>query len=340
MYKRILQLLIITAVAAVTALIIRNYSSPLLVEQSPTRMVMGTVANITVVAKKQAIITKSIAAAFDKLVEIDEMMSDYLPDSELSQLNANAFDEPVKVSDELFEVIKAAIEYSKLSDAAFDITIGPVVELWRRSEKEGKNSTEEELAAAKAKVGYEKLILDEQNRSVRFKVDGMVLDLGAIAKGYAIDLAIGQMQKAGAVGGLVDVGGDIRCFGISPKLNNIWRVGLEDPKGGDLLEVIHLTDRAIATSGDYRRFVMIDDRKYSHIINPQTTKSASDLTSVTVIAPTAMQADALATSVSVMGHEKGLELIELVPEVEAIVIPAGEQIEFIKTGGAEKFISE
>lgn len=340
MYKRILQLLIVIAITAVTAMIIRNFSAPLIVEPGPTRMVMGTFANITVVAKKQAIITRSIAAAFDKLVEIDRMMSDYLPDSELSKLNRNAFGKPVKVSPELFEVIKAAVEYSKLSDGAFDITIGPRVELWRRAEKEGKKPTEEELAAAKGKVGYQNLILDGQNRTVRFKVEGMILDLGAIAKGYAIDLAIEEMQKAGAAGGMVDVGGDIRCFGQSPKMNNIWRVGLEDPKGGDLLKVIQLTDRAIATSGDYRRFVMIDNRKSSHIINPQTTKSASDLTSVTVIAPTAMQADALATAVSVMGHEKGLELIESVPDVEAIVIPTGKQIEFIKTSSADKFISK
>ena len=342
MIKKIIQPIIVLAAIAATAVVVRMLTTPdYKAASSPVRMVMGTFVKITAVAADEATINKSFTAAFDKLVAVDEMMSDYKPESELSKVNRDAFKNPVKISDELFEVLRASVEYSKKTEGAFDITIGPVVELWRRTEKEGAKPTEQELASAKARTGYEKLILDQQNKTVRFAVEGMILDLGAIAKGYAIDLAVEAMKETGVAGGLIDVGGDIRCFGVSPKFNNVWRIGMEDPSGAkDMLQVIQLTDTAIATSGDYRRFVMIDDKKFSHIINPQTTKSAAELTSVTVIAKTAMQADALATSVSVMGQQKGLELIESIPDVEAIVIPAGKELQFIKTTGAAQYISE
>ncbi len=303
------------------------------------RLVMGTFANITAVGEDGETIKASIEAAFDKLVAVDEMMSDYKADSELSAVNRDAFAGPVEVSDELFAVLKASVDYSRKTQGAFDITVGPVVELWRRTEKSGTKPGEEELAEARARVGYEKLILDEEDKTVRFAVVGMKLDLGAIAKGYGVDLAIEEMKKAHAAGGLVDVGGDMRCFGVSPKFDNIWRVGLEDPSGASrYLLVLKLSDAAIATSGDYRRFVMVDDQRYSHIIDPATTTSAGELTSVTVIAATAMDADALATSVSVMGRTKGLQLIESIDNAEAIVIPADKKLEFVKTSGAEAYI--
>jgi thiamine biosynthesis lipoprotein len=304
-----------------------------------SRLVMGTFARITAVAADDETIKAGIEAAFDKLVEVDEMMSDYKDDSELSVVNRYAFAGPVKVSDELFEVLKASVDYSRKTKGAFDITVGPVVELWRRTEKDGTKPGEEELAEAKARVGYEKLILDEKNKTVRFAVEGMKLDLGAIAKGYAIDRAIEEMKKAGAAGGLVDVGGDICCFGVSPKFNNIWRVGLEDPSGASsYLLMLKLSDTAIATSGDYRRFVVVDDKRYSHIIDPATTASAGELTSVTVISARAMDADALATSVSVMGRAKGLQLIESIDNAEAIIIPVDKKFEFVKTSGADAYI--
>jgi len=310
-------------------------------EQSATRMIMGTFANVTAVGRGEARIQKSFRAAFDRLSEVDEGMSDYLSESELSQLNEHGYEGPVKVSEGLFEVIKAAVEYSRISDGAFDVTVGPEVRLWRRTEKEGKAPTEAELAEAKAKTGYEKLILDEKERTVRFAVEGMVLDLGGIAKGYAIDLAVEAMKEAGVAGGLVNVGGDIRCFGRSPKGDNIWRIGLEDPAGtSDMLEVLEVADMAVATSGDYRRFVMIDNKRYSHIINPHTTKSADELTSVTIIAPSAIQADALATAVSVAGAKKGLEMVEGIEGVEAIVIPAGKELRFEQTSGAGAFVKK
>ena len=336
-------MLVSIAIIVAVALLVRKLATPkepqLQSGFGGSRLVMGTFANITAVAEDDETIKAGIEAAFDKLVEVDEMMSDYKDDSELSAVNRDAFAKPVKVSDELFAVLKASVDYSRKTQGAFDITVGPVVELWRRAGKDGTKPGEKELAEAKARVGYEKLILDEKNKTVSFAVEGMKLDLGGIAKGYAIDLAIEEMKKAHAAGGLVDVGGDIRCFGASPKFNNIWRVGLEDPSGASrYLFVLKLSDTGIATSGDYRRFVMVDDKRYSHIIDPATTANVGELTSVTVIAATAMDADALATAVSVMGRAKGLQLIESIDNTEAIVIPADNKLKLIKTSNADTYI--
>jgi thiamine biosynthesis lipoprotein len=210
--------------------------------------------------------------------------------------------------------------------------------------------TQEELADARSKVGYEKLYLDANEMTVRFAVDGMKLDLGGIAKGYAIDRAIEAMQTGGAVGGMVDVGGDIRCFGLPPKGKKTWRIGLQNPAETDsdeqtlaggpkqVLMVLTFNNAAVATSGNYRRFVLIEGKKYSHIINRTTGISAEVLSSVTIISQNALDADALATSVSVMGSEKGLTLIEKIPNTEAILITPSPEYQLIKTAGAEKYI--
>lgn len=333
----------VLAITAASALIIRKAAAPKPPEfttgHSGTRMVMGTFANITAVAEDEKTIAESIEAAYKQLVAVDEMMSDYKEDSELSVVNREAYERPVQVSEPLFDVLQTSVAYSKLSGGAFDVTIGPVVQLWRSIDKKGTRPTDEEMAAARARVGYEKLILDDEKRTVRFAEPGMLLDLGAIAKGYGIDRAIEAMQAAGAAGGLVDVGGDIRCFGISPKMTRVWRIGLDNPDGsGDIPMVLNLSDTAIATSGDYRRFVMLDDQRYSHIIDPAAGSSANGLTSVTIIASRAVEADALATAVSVLGQKKGLELVESVGNTEAVIIPGGSGLEFIKTSGADAFI--
>jgi thiamine biosynthesis lipoprotein len=173
----------------------------------------------------------------------------------------------------------------------------------------------------------------------------MRVDLGGIAKGYAIDKAVEAMRKGGAVGGMVIIGGEIQCFGLPPAGQKNWRIGLQDPDkakdgfdAGTPLLVLHLTDAAIATSGHYRRFVTIGGKRYSHIVDPESGHSNESLASVTIICPSSTDADALATAVSVMGKEKGLALIETIPQTEAILITSAPKYEIIKTGGAEKYI--
>jgi thiamine biosynthesis lipoprotein len=303
------------------------------------REVMGTFAHIVAVAIDDKTAKACIEAGFNQLRRVDELMSDYKSDSQVSMVNRDAFAKAVVVDDDLFEVLSIAAEYSKESNGAFDVTVGPVVDLWRKAEDTGWMPTEDELALARSKVGCQKLILDEEAKTVSFAVEGMRLDLGGIAKGYAIDLAVEAMQKAGAVGGLIDVGGDIRCFGTPPNSKESWLVGLQDPTVDDqLLLVLKLRDMAVATSGDYQRFTEIDGKRYSHIINPQAGSSADELSSVSIVARTATAADALATAVSVMSLAEGLELIGSLDETEAILIPAGKGADLIHTEGIRQYI--
>jgi len=331
---------LIIAAAAIAAFGMRVLLGPRLRQAgSGYRVVMGTFANITAVAADSRTAKACVEAAFSRLKRVDELMSDYKSDSQLSQVNRDAFKEPVHVDDDLFEVLDIAVEYSGQTDGAFDVTVGPVVKLWREAEETGALPPEEDIAQAGSKVGFEKLILDRENKTVRFKVDGMRLDLGGIAKGYAIDLAIEAMQKAGAIGGLVDVGGDVRCFGPPSDSKESWLVGLQDPSvENQLLLVLKLRGVAVATSGGYRRFAEIDGKKYSHIINPQASSAADELVSVSIVARTATAADALATAVSVMGREKGLALVESLAQTEAILVPGGKDQEIIHTEGVRRYV--
>jgi len=316
------------------------------------RLVMGTFAHIIAVAHDSGTANKSIEAAFGQLHSIEELMSYHRDDSELAGINRNAFKEPVKISSQTFEVLQQAIEFSKLSDGAFDVTVGPLMDLWRKAGEANTVPSDDKLAEARAKVGYEKVILDVNETTVRFAVEGMKLDLGGIAKGYAIDKAIEAMQNCGATAGLVDVGGNIRCFG-KPKGKPYWRIGLQDPnenlgfqisdfgfpaEAGKPLLILKLNDAAVATSGHYRRFALIEGKRHSHIIDTTTGSSSDKLASVTIIAKDATTADALSTAVIVLGAEKGIALIEKLPETEAILITSEPKYEIIKTAGAEKYI--
>jgi thiamine biosynthesis lipoprotein len=319
-------------------------------EDSGYRLVMGTFAHLKAIAKDNRTAMKCLDTAFAELQKVDKLMSDYKSDSEISEVNRDAFKRAVEVSKSTFEVLQKSVEFSRLSEGAFDITIAPLGELWRTAAESNSVPTEEEMGVARSKVGYEKLILDANEMTVRFTVDGMKLDLGGIAKGYAIDRAIEAMQAGGAVGGMVDVGGDIRCFGLPPKGKKTWRIGLQNPAETDsdeetlaggteqVLMVLKLTDAAIATSGGYRRFVLIEGKRYSHIMNRDTATSAEGLSSVTIISKSAINADALATSVSVMGPEKGLALIEKIPDTEAILITPSPNYQLIKTTGADRYV--
>jgi len=311
---------------------------------SGRRLVMGTFAHVIAVAADSNTANKCIKAALGEIDRIEDLMSDYKSDSEIGVLNREGFGRAVTVSESTYEVLQRGVEFGRISDGAFDITIGPLVDLWHSAGEAGSVPSEAELADVKSKVGYDKLIFDADEKSVRFAADGMRVDLGGIAKGYGIDKAIEAMQKEGAAGGMVDIGGDIRCFGLPPAGQNKWRIGLQDSRAvkeetnGRILMVLGLGDAAVATSGDYRRFVVIDGKKYSHIIDAKTGYSGDELASVTIITQSAVDADALATAVNVMGAEKGLALIEDRPGTEAIVITSAPEYELIKTSGAEEFI--
>ena len=327
-------------------LMYRDLVAPDLVEvNSGFRVIMGTFSRVVVIAKSRRTAQRCIEAAFDVQNRIESLMSDFRDDSELSKVNRLAAQGPVAVSEMTFEVLQQAVRFSTLSNGAFDVTVGPLVDLWRKAGETDVPPTPEVLAEARRKVGSDKLILDEKNRTVRFAVEGMRVDLGGIGKGYAVDKAVEAMQKRGALGGMVDLGGNIRCFGQPPQGQEHWRIGLQDPNvapdefgGTKPLLVLELRNESVATSGDYRRFVKVQGEKQSHIIDTATGNGANKLVSDTIIAPDATTADALSTAVNVLGPQAGLALIERLPATEAILIPAGKDAQPIFSRGAKAYI--
>jgi thiamine biosynthesis lipoprotein len=303
---------------------------------------MGTFARVVVIAKDKKTAQKCAKNAFEEIDKVDNLMSAYSENSEISLVNKEAFQKEIPVSEYTFEVLQRSIEFGKLTDGAFDITLGPLIALFRKEKETQIASTQEEIDQAKLKVGYEKLILNEKNKTVKFSIDGMKLDLGGIAKGYAIDKALEAIKKSGALGAMVDIGGDVRCFGQPSNGKENWLVGIQNPDleeniTSSIVLTLKIYEGAITTSGDYQQFVTIDGKRQSHIIDRQTGSGAEGPSSVTIITDNATDADVLATAVSVMGIEKGLALIEKLPNTEAILFSSGES-EAITTSGAKKYI--
>jgi FAD:protein FMN transferase len=252
---------------------------------------MGTVARITVYARDAS----AIPAAFARIHDLDEKLSDYKPDSELNRVCRTAHDRPVHVSEDLFRVLEASQNLAKITSGAFDVTIGPVTHLWRI----GKTPD----AATLARCGYRNLILDRKNRTVSLKVAQMQLDLGAIAKGYAADEAIATLRARGVTRALVAISGDI-VAGDPPPDKKGWTIEV-DSTGGHLT----LANAAVSTSGDSEQHLVRDGVRYSHIIDPKTGLGLTNPITVTVIARRGIDADPLATAISVLGEPRGRALL-------------------------------
>jgi FAD:protein FMN transferase len=247
---------------------------------------MGTLVRITIYSKDAS----PMRTAFDRIGELDEKLSDYKPESELNRL-CRTHDQAVPVSEDLFRVLEASERLSKLTDGAFDVTIGSVTHLWRL----GKIPDRETMA----RVGWRNLVLDTRHRTVTLKLSGMQLDLGAIAKGYAADEALKTLRGLGVTRALIAVSGDIAASDAPPGTAG-WRVGLE-PAGGEIV----LRNAAVSTSGDAEQSREIGGVRYSHIIDPKTGLGLTSPIAVTVVARRGLDADPIATAVSVLGEERG-----------------------------------
>lgn len=271
---------------------------------SRSREVMGTLATLTAYAANADIGNAAVEAGYRRLDDVNRLMSDYVDDSEVGRLNRAPGGTPVKVSPETLTCVQAAIRFGHASDGAFDATCRPLVALWKRCGAGKRLPTDEELAAARALVGYDRIVIDETSQTLTLPNSGMQLDLGGIAKGYALDLAAAAMRAAGATSVLVDVGGDVRAVGTQPD-GQPWRIGVKHPFAEGLILRLNLIDCAVATSGVQQRFHEIDGRRYSHIVDPRTGQPAEQAPSVTVIARDGITADAWATAFSVLTLEEG-----------------------------------
>lgn len=304
-------------VIGATAIIAGGCSKPVTPEVK-VKELMGTFVSITAWGAEKEAVQTAIDQAFLEMEKVDYMMSDYKSTSELSRLNREGINE-VKVSEELYGVIKKSVAYSIKTGGAFDITVGPLMKVWNTAANEERAPADEETAKALTLVGYEKLKLEDASSSVKFGVAGMSLDLGGIAKGYALDKAIDKLKELGVENAMVNAGGDVRSTGLRPD-GKVWHVAVRDPENpGGKTVVLDAPEAAIATSGDYEKFIEVGSEKYSHLMNPKTGKSV-ECVSATVVAPLGADADTLATSICVLGPEKGLELINVTDNTEAMII--------------------
>ena len=287
------------------------------------RPAMGTTFRVVLYAADPATAGHAAERAFARIEALDEALSDWDPTSELSRLSDRAAEGatgPVPVSEDLFRVLERAGSVSAATGGAFDVTVGAAVRLWRRAARQEELPGPGELGAARASVGWRGVELDGEGRTVRLTRPGVRLDLGGIGKGYALDAALEAMAELGVTRALVDGGGDV-AVGAPPPDRPGWRVAVGTTRGGvERPEVVLLlAHAACATSGDlYQRFT-IDGVDYSHVIDPHTGLGSTRGAAATVVAPSGTEADAWASALCVLGAERGLELVEERPGLEARV---------------------
>lgn len=282
---------------------------------------MGTVVEITVAHRSEDLAKSAMKEAMDEFQRIDDLMSSYKPDSAVSKVNKTGSTAKVPVGREVYSVLRDAVAISAASDGAFDPTIWPVSQLWGFDHGGGVPNAG--LLANKLKyVGYHKLILDDNSWSVGYNVDGMGIDLGAIAKGWAIDRAMEKLVARGIRNAIIDAGGDLRIIGSRPG-KEFWRIGVQNPRDpGALIFTFDLTNTALVTSGDYERFFLVGGVRYHHILDPGTGQPARGCQSVTVLAPTTAEADASATAAFVLGPSRGIAFLRARPGVRGVIVGA------------------
>ena len=294
-------------------------SEPPLVTVKRTQMHMGTLVSITAVGRTQEEANAAITAGFEEVKRLEQLLSTWIPDSELSQVNAAAGRSPVRVSLETMVLVRKSLQVAEMTEGAFNIAIGPAVDAWNIS-AEPRLPAAEELAALKPLIDLQHVHTDVWERTIYLEKAGMRIDVGGIGKGYAADQAVLMMKKAGAVAGVVALSGDIKAFGRLPD-GGAFRVGIQHPrKEGEIIAEIDLQDEAISTAGDYERFFEKDDIRYHHILDPNTLQPARGCQSVSVIARDGIWADGFDTGIFVLGAERGMELVEQLEDVEAIIV--------------------
>jgi thiamine biosynthesis lipoprotein len=285
--------------------------------------IMGTRVAVELWSEDPALAQRAMEAVIAEMRRTDELMSTYKPESQLSQVNAHAFERPVPVDEEIIDVVERSLELSKLSGGAFDVTYASVGYLY--DFRAHQRPTDEQIAEALPGVDYRQVRVDRAASTIRFLREGVRIDLGGIAKGYAVDRSIEHLRALGIQHAMVNAGGDTRLLG--DRRGKPWIVGIRDPRNeGRVVTRLPLADEAISTSGDYERYFEEDGVRYHHILVPGTGRSAREVRSATVLGADATTTDGLSTTVFVLGVERGMQLIGRLPGIEAVVVDAQGRI--------------
>jgi thiamine biosynthesis lipoprotein len=284
---------------------------------------MGTEVSVYVWHDDLATAEEAVAAVFAEVTRIDNLMSTYIEDSEMSRINRDAASGPVEVGDELFTLILRALDISLLTRGAFDITYDSVGQHY--DFREGRRPDEDTILEELPRLNYRLVEPNRDDSTIRFMQEGVRINLGGIAKGYTVERGVDVLRQYGVAHARVTAGGDSRLLG--DRRGQPWMVGVQNPRDKDQVAVtLPLENEAISTSGDYERFFEEDGERYHHIIEPSTGQPAGEVRSTTIIGPDAVLTDALSTSVFVMGVDQGLRLIATLPDYEGIVIDAEGQM--------------
>ncbi len=280
---------------------------------------MDTIVEISCVSHDREVTLRSIGEAFKEIERIEKLFNRYDDKSEVSRVNAVAGIEEVSISPELFGLIERSIHYSAVSGGSFDITVMPLVDVWRVAKERGSIPDEDEINTIVGHVGYKKILLDSDSLTIRFLDKDTKIDLGGIAKGYAVDRAKDVLVSGGIKDALINIGGNIFAMGNAPGRDG-WHIGIQDPRHKrDIAYRLKLKNKAVSTSGDYERFFILGAKRFSHIINPLTGKPAEGVISTTIVSDSAEQADALSTAVFVLGVKKGTDLIRSFEGTEVFI---------------------
>lgn len=325
--KRKKTLLISTAIVFVITFLLYN-SSKTKNKYSREYYYLGTINEVTILGINKSKSEKLLNHCDEILKDIENKMSDTIPGSDVSKINNNAGSNFVNVSDDTFFVIKEAIRYSNLSDGNFDITIGPISDLWGIGTKNSNVPSVEEIQNILDLVDYKNIILDESNKSIKLNKSNMRIDLGAIAKGYAADIIVDYLKANNVKSAIVNLGGNIYTLG-SKNHKDPFTVGIQDPTlpRGNSIGNIKTTNKSVVTSGIYERYIQKGNKIYHHILNPYSGYPfENELSSVTIISNKSIICDALSTSVFGLGLEKGFDLIESLDNVDAILITKNKEI--------------
>jgi thiamine biosynthesis lipoprotein len=289
-----------------------------------TEIHMGSAFRIVLYAPNTNTAERAASAAFDRVNELATTLTDYSPRSELMQLCQQPPGAPRKVSPPICDVLQRALRISAQTEGAFDITVGPLIKLWREARKTRVLPKPETIAEAKQKVGYKQVKLGVSSRTVTLLAPGVQLDLGGIAKGYSADKALAVLRQHGIRRAMVAASGDI-ALGDPPPGKTGWRIGIGTPDGSDdtVADTVLLHNAGVSTSGDAEQYVEIAGNRYSHIVDPKTGLGLTERIQVTVIAPNATTSDAMATGLCVLGSARALKLADALPGLAAYIIKPG-----------------
>jgi thiamine biosynthesis lipoprotein len=290
-------------------------------------LLMGNQFEISAVSDNEENANKCINAGIEEIKRIEKLLTTFHDSSETNSINRNAGIEAVKVSEEIFNLIERSIRISSITQGAFDITYGSIDKSLWNFDTQMKSLPDKDTAKEMVRlINYQNIVLDRENTTVFLREKGMRIGFGGIGKGYAAEKAKNIMQQLGIASGIVNASGDLTTWGFQPN-GEEWTVGIANPNiSGEVFSYLKISGLAVATSGNYEKYIMIDGKKYSHTIDPRTGLPVTGIKSVTIITKNAEIADAMATPVTIMGVKAGLHMINQMKDIEVVIIDDHDKI--------------